>query len=461
MQRQSIAILFVFILFMSACSNDNDSSQRKIIIDNAHVLTDKGALMESYREYNEQLLKDYQLDFRVITTESEEMINVFANRAFTMFEQEKSTQSGRALLLVINTRQDLARLEVSMALEPIYTDAFTSFIERQHMVHFFRDNRLAEGIFATTERMYTRAQEAAQGKEFMANMPSQSLGGGAKINADIGKKELNIKSKQTITASPADTPDRVLQKYIQSRRDHNDNPNLDIFTDETKTFFRNWTVTPVQMDNEVRFFSKCSDPQTLFSDDRNFAVILYPLTQSKCSPYFFKKEQESWKLDFATMTKLIRFNHQMEWHLILEWKDNMKKQEHARLTQTGLLPAKVKSLLDPYLFAFVDYIYDVNGYAFDTWGKSVFHISFNEYFDEGRYQGTFIQGLHSRGAGIKSGLRKWDQILEVEGKTIGKGDLDFISQTMLGKKSGEELTIRVARRSDDDIISKEIVMVAP
>ena len=55
-----------------------------------------------------------------------------------------------------------------MALEPIYTDAFTFSIEHQHMLHFFRDNRnrIAEGVFATTERMYTRAREAAAGKEF-------------------------------------------------------------------------------------------------------------------------------------------------------------------------------------------------------------------------------------------------------------------------------------------------------
>ncbi len=462
MHRQCIIVLLIFILFLTACSNDSDTSQRNIIIDDAQILTDKGDLLDSYRDYNGQLLKDYQIDLRVITTESEEMINAFANRAFTMFEQEESTQSGRAILLVINTRQDMARLEISMALEPIYTDAFTSFIEGQHMVHFFRDNRLAEGIFATTERMYTRAQEASEGKEFMADMPNRSLGGGAKAKADIGKKELNVKSRQTVAASSDDTPERVLQKYIQSRRDHNDNPDLDIYTDETKAFFNNWTVTPVQMDNEVRFFSKCSEPETLISESHDFAVILFPLSQRKCSPYFLKKEASSWKLDFATMSKLIRFNHKMEWHLILEWKENLKKQEHAYLTQQGLVPDHVRSLLAPYLFAFVDFIYDANGYAFDTWGKAVFGVRFQEYYDDKKqYEGTFISGLHSRGAGLKSGLRKWDQILELAGKTIKKGDLDFISQSMRGKKSGEKLQIKIARWVDEDRITEEIVMTAP
>jgi uncharacterized protein len=446
---------------MAGCSTGNDISQRKIIIDDAHILTGHNELMASYREYNEQLLKDYQLDFRVITTESDQDINAFANNAFRMFEQENETKTGRALLLVINTRQDLARLEVSMALEPVYTDAFTFFIEHRHMVHFFRDNRIAEGIFATTERMYTRAREAAAGEEFMADMPSQSLGGGAKVTADIGRKELNIQSKQNISVSSADTPEDVLQKYIQSRRDHNNNPDLNIFTTATIAFFRDWTVTPVQMANEVRFFTQCYDPQTLFSDDQDFAIILYPIQQRKCSPYFFKKEAGYWKLDFASMNKIIRFNHEMKWHLILEWHENMGKQKYAKLTQKDLLPSGVKTLLAPYLFAFADYTYDTNGYPYDYWQGSVFHISFNEYSNNGSYEGTFINDLHSRGAGIKSGLRKWDQIIEVAGKPITKGDLDFISQSMRETKSGENLTIRITRKNNDTVITKEIVLVAP
>ncbi len=461
MYRNFFSLLLLLALSMAGCSSSNDSNQRTIIIDDAHILTDQKKLMESYREYNEQLFKDYQIDFRVITTESDEEINGFSNRAFTLFEQEDGTTAGRALLLVINTRQDLARLEVSMALEPVYTDAFTSFIERRHMVHFFRDNRIAEGIFATTERMYSRAREAATGEEFMADMPNRSLGGGAKVSADIGRKELNTQSKKNISASPDDSPGDILEKYIQSRRDHNNNPDLEIFTTATNAFFHNWTVTPVQMDNEVRFFSQCHDPKTLFSEEQDFAVILYPITQRKCSPYFFQKETGSWKLDFATMSKVIRFNHEMKWHLILEWQNNMGTQKYARLNQGNLLPSRVKSLLAPYLFAFVDYTYDINGYAYDTWQGSVFSISFNEYSSDGRYGGTFINDLHSRGTGIKSGLQKWDQIIEVEGKTIEKGDLDFISQTMRGKKSGERLRITITRKNNDTRITKEITLTAP
>lgn len=462
MQRKIVGLLLLVLFLLLGCSNNGEHRQRTIIIDDARLL-DNASLLEAYSKYNEQLLKDFQIDFRVVTTESDQDINTFANRAFSVFAAEGGATAGRAILLVINSKQDLARLEVSMALEPIYTDIFTSFIEEQHLVRFFRDNRLAEGIFATTETIYNRARDAAKGKAFLVDMPNRSLGGGAKTSADLGKAELNVKSDQDVAVSAADSPQDVLAKYIESRRAHNDNPNLAIFTDDTKAFFRNWTVTPVQMDNEVRFFGRCTEPETIISDDRDFAVVMFPIRQRTCSPYLLRQEGGSWKLDFATMSKLIRFNHEMKWHLILDWQEKMERREYARLTQGDLLSDKVTRLLDPYLFAFVDFNYDTNGYPYTIWGeKAVFKVSFNEYYDDdGKYAGIFIFGLHSRGAGKKSGLEVWDKIVELDGRKIRQGGLGYISATMTGKKNGEELPITVARRNGNGVVVKQLVMVAP
>lgn len=460
MHRKATNLLILLMLLLLGCAGERENSHRSIIIDDAHLLSGNPKLLQSYKEYNEQLLTDYQIDFRVVTTASDTEINTFANHAFEVFTAESGTRAGRAILMVINSKQDLVRLEVSMALEPIYTDIFTSFIEEQHMVRFFRDNRLAEGIFATTETIYNRARDAAGGQEFLGEMASRSLGGGAKSSADIGKQELNVKSTKAVSVSVDESPAQVLAKYIESRRRHNDNPNLDIFTEDTKAFFRNWTVTPVQMDNEVRFFSKCAGAETIVADDQDYAVVMFPVEQRKCSPYLLRQEQGSWKLDFATMTRLIRFNHEMKWHLILDWQGNMGKQKYALLTQKGLLPSKVRALLAPYQFAFVDYLYDRNGYPYDDWGKAVFKIAFDAYGD-GQYQGTYINRLHSRGVGKRSGLKVWDQIVELDGKEIREGDLDYIAATMRSKKSGEALPITVSRRENGETVIKKIVMVVP
>jgi uncharacterized protein len=462
--KRSAILLTVLLAILSAlagCSDSGDTGQRKIIIDEARILAPNPALMKAYEEYNNQLLKEYRIDLRVITTNSDEDINTFANKAFEVFTKETTTKSGRALLLVINPKHNLVRLEVSMALEPIYTDAFISFIERQHMVRFFRDNRLDEGIFATTEAMYSRAQKAAQGKEFMADMPSKSIGGGAKRSADIGRKNLTLRSKRDVVLPPSASPEDVLHAYMETRRGHNDNPNLSIFTDETKEFFQKWTVTPIQMDNEVQAFEKCSGSETVIAKDRQHAAIIYPIKQRKCCPYLFKKEHGGWKLDFATMSKLIRFNTQEKWHFILNWKKNLGKKRYAWLYQKQYLPKDVQALLSPYLFAFVDTIYDSNGFVYDYWKPSVFKILFREFSHKGKYAGTYIVKMHSRGPGARGGLQLGDRIVSVDGKTIGKGDLDFISKTMLAKKNGGEVHMKIARLENGKMVTRDLTLIAP
>jgi uncharacterized protein len=44
-------------------------------------------------------------------------------------------------------------------------------------------------------------------------------------------------------------------------------------------------------------------------------VLPYDKPENRiCSPYFFKKEKGKWKLDIATMAKVLRFNTRMQWH---------------------------------------------------------------------------------------------------------------------------------------------------
>ena len=452
--KNYILILISFLLI--ACSSSED--KRKIIIDDAEILSSKPELMDMYKKYNNQLLLDYDIDFRVVTTKSDEDINTFANYAFKMFKDEEGTKSGRALLLVINTKQDLARLEVSMALEPVYTDAFISFIETQDMVRFFRDDHIAEGVYASTERMYSRARDAASGNEFMFDMKTGSIGAGAKVSADIGKKELTEKSTKDMLASSLDTPYEVYQKYIQTRRDHNDNPNLDIFTQDTKKFFAKWTVTPVQADNEVRFQTKCKNQKTIFSFDLDRAVMISPIKERLCSPYFFKKESGSWKLDFAAMNKVIRFNHQMKWHIIFVNENKLDNSRYRFITEKGLMDSEVSSFINSYLFAFIDYSYDLNGYPYDYWKKATFKVSFSRYKD-----GIYIYNMHSRGPAAMAGVRIWDKFLELDGKKIENTEagLDYIDDTMADKKSGDVLHLKILRKIESGLVEKDIEVITP
>jgi len=243
-------IVGLLALFLVGCGSNNDKieaekSMENIIIDKAHVVLSRAKMMAQYRDFNQHLLDDFDIDFRTITTDGEEDIDLFANSEFERLQENSRSSSGKAILMVINTTKDQVRLEVSMALEPVYTDAFVSYIERKGFVPYFRNDTIADAIYMASELISDRASEAQEKKEFMPPMESVSVGAGAKIEANIGKANYNEKKGANVVVSTLDEPMDVLKKYLESIKAHNTNPNLDIYTDATKRFFAQHTVTKI------------------------------------------------------------------------------------------------------------------------------------------------------------------------------------------------------------------------
>ena len=364
----------MLMLFFVGCDSkkevtEEQNSIENIIIDNAYVVLDNDRVMAQYRDYNQHLLDDFDIDFRTITTSDDSDIDLFANSEFKRLQKESRSHSGKAILMVINTLQDKVRLEVSMALEPVYTDAFVSYIERKGFVPYFRNDTIADAIYMAAELISDRAYDAQSGKEFMTPMQSKSIGAGAKTEAHIGKKNLHEKKGDNVFTSSSDTPKDVLKKYLTALKAHNTNPKLDIYTDATKAFFAKHTVTEANQNNEIRFLTPCMDSKEVkYAVDGVHAVVMNdPVNQRKCTPHFFKKEQGKWKLDIATMAQVLRFNAPMQWHF--DKKERLKGE------------AKY------YAFAF-------DGYSLDTYGYPHKHVKKDNKWDKYRWKYTCNGYLH-------------------------------------------------------------------
>ncbi len=112
-------------------------------------------------EYHDTLLRDHDIDYRVVTARGLGDINRAAVARFEDLAGTSRSRTGRGLLLVVDAEADLVRLEVGYALEGVFPDAFVAYVERRQMVPFFERARVADGILATTELIVTRAQRAA------------------------------------------------------------------------------------------------------------------------------------------------------------------------------------------------------------------------------------------------------------------------------------------------------------
>ena len=308
------------------------------VYDDAGLLTeDQAAFIQNYHA---KLLEDHDIDYRVMTvaTDAGFDINRLTHRMFQEKRTGSSSQSGRGFLLLIDAARDEVRLEVSAALESIYTDAFVSYIQHRQMIPFFQTGRVADGVLATTEMIVTRAQEAQGGNEFSPPMESTSTGGGAANPALIGTGEDRIfRQGPDVTASSAD-PMHVLEAYRRAMDDRNGNPKLSIYTGDTQAMLVKWTLTPAQMDNEARILKRCQ-PGTPAIADR-YAVIRFSAKERQCPPYFFKSEHGAWKLDLTIMQKAIRFNYRNQWHFDLNYDP----------------------LSEPYGFAFAGWRLDKHGF---------------------------------------------------------------------------------------------------
>ncbi|MGJ3256185.1 MAG: TPM domain-containing protein [Alcanivorax sp.] len=390
--------------------------------DNRQWLDDKQGYLskpasEQLNTQNRHLLEDHDIDYRLVIQAAEGDINQRARRLFQDSGAGQRSQTGRGLLLLLDPQQNEVRLEVSTALEGVYTDAFVSYLERQQMVPFFRHNRVADGIAATTELIIERARQAKANQAFQApKQPAFSAGGGARVPALIGEgaQKAQKAPDEHDDVSTASTPEQAVQRYLAAMAAHNDRADLSIYTHNTRDMLADWVVTPAQMDNLASSYQQCGPAQTLLGPSRRgpLAVIRYPIEQRQCAPWLLRIEEQQWRLDLASQQTLIRFGRNNQWHL-----DHQQR--------------------NPWFFGFMDWQFDRNGFPLRTiqhrWALSV----------TSRGDDTFVRWVGEGAAADQLGLRYADQLLSWNGTQIT--DHRQVAQLMGTSDPGSSVRITILR----------------
>ena len=314
-----LAIIFTLIFLISSggCHKENGSD---FIDDRARLLS--GHEKERVTLLCEKLLEDLDIHIKVvILRKSPSDINQKAVDISDNCALGEKTRGARGVLFLVDPEGRQVRLEIGYDLEPIFTDGFTGYIERGQMVPFFQTGRVGAGIEATVELLIGRALGTASASDQALNPDGSSTenhysgGGGAIARVEIGsgapEKRL-VSSPQMFGAQSS--PRMTLKKYMKVLALHIKDPDLGLYTPETRKFFRKWIVTDAQQDNSLRGLERVTDQGILFRHD-DLAVIRFPVNDRNASPYFFRKDSNGWMVDFATMNKTIRFNHKNQWLL--------------------------------------------------------------------------------------------------------------------------------------------------
>jgi len=292
---------------------------------------------------NQKLLEDLDIHFQVvILTQSPPDLNA---RAVQVFEQNRIgelTRGKKGLLFLVDPQGRAARLEVGYDLEGMFTDAFSGYVEREQLKPFYASGKIGPGIEATVELLVGEVMDTIGEGDDDADLPialkSGPGSGGAGARIDLNQDPTVQPKKPTrfpraFQAQPE--PLLTLKIYMDVLRARDKDPELGIYTPETRSFFRKWTVTNAQMNNELKGLERVIG-SARSATQGDLAVIQFPISNRRNSPYFFQLGSTGWMLDFASMSKLIGFNHKNQWFF--------RKLDHA------------------YAFAFSDLRFDKHGF---------------------------------------------------------------------------------------------------
>lgn len=258
-------------------------------------------------------------------------------RALELFEQNKlgsNTAGARGLLLLIDPFSEQARIEVGYDLEGIFPDGFVASLEYEQMLPFFQQDRVGHGVEALTELLVARLLRQGEGDSQPAGAIDH-LSGGAGSRISTSGSVAPITSVKLEKYLPQATPLATLDEYRQSLRDLIKDPQLRIYTQESRQFFSNWLVTDAQQKNALKVLEQVFSKAEVRILDR-LAVIRFPVANRQASPYFMQQSVDGWQLDFVEMSRVIGFNHRNQWHF--------RQQQH------------------PYMFAFSDWQLDQHGF---------------------------------------------------------------------------------------------------
>ena len=309
------------------------------------VLVDDAANVLSVAEerqisrYHGLLRSDYNIDYRIVTGENLGDLDRYAVEHFRQQAIGDASTQAYGLLLILDTTSNQVRLEVGYALEPVFVDAFVSYIEQQQMTEFFAVSRIADGILATTELIIQRAEEAASNNGVVSEFQTPGTGGGgARTEARLGEGP-SERRNDSVNENPEESPEAVLATYQRAMAEQNNNPDLAIYSLKTREMLEDWVMTPAQMDNVARSLRECKVERAFHHGES--AVLRYPIAERTCPPYFFVWEQDHWRLDFTVMVDALRFGRGNQWRL-----------------EPGYLGR--------YVFAFRDLRFDRNGYPYEA-----------------------------------------------------------------------------------------------
>lgn len=310
-----LACYFLVFAWLSGCGQDRNRPRGdRLLIDEAHIL---GDIAESTETYLSHIRDDYDIEVvlsTILSSGGDETLKEATSRLFTEWEIGRN-YGGRGLLLMLAEQDREVRIEVGSALEHVFTDLFTGYIETKQLKSYYLSGQLEIGLLAVIEEIEARAQLVSlnQADETTIGALDQKFlsgGGGADVDLEEFKSETVTDSGRSYPAGS--TPDQAWQTLIRSWRDKNRNPDIGVYTPVTRLIYRDFIAQPERrFEEDVRTWG--NKPYEII-DDGNYAVVFFGNKKGwENAPFLFSRTEEGWQFDMVHQRKLVRMGRAPAW----------------------------------------------------------------------------------------------------------------------------------------------------
>ena len=310
-----VLFLLCLVLSLSGCSGEDDLQRgSSLLLYEATLLTE---ISESIEKYLTRIRANYGIEVVLVTLPSigpDETLKEASSRLFTQWDIGRD-YNGKGLLLVLTEQDKEVRLEVGSAVEHVFTDLFTGYIETKQLKSYYLSDQLEIGLVAVVEEIEARAHLVSRDLADAAAISVRdqkflSAGGGADVDLKEFKAEPVARSDRTYPAG--NSPEEAWHTLMDSWRDKNRNPDIGVYTPITRLIYRDFMNLPDRrFEEDVRTWG--TKPFEIISDGR-YAVVFFGNKKGwDNAPFLFCRTEEGWQFDMVHQRKLVRMGRAPAW----------------------------------------------------------------------------------------------------------------------------------------------------
>ncbi|UTW11522.1 TPM domain-containing protein [Marinobacterium rhizophilum] len=293
-------------------------------------LFDYGGRLEHYREgaerYLDALRQQHGIEALIVTLADLPpgySLDTLAADLMNRWRIGADTGGRGLLLLLIDSRQQ-ARLEVGYALEPLFTDAFSGYIEDLQLGAYYRANDLGTGLIAVMEEIEARAQLQPLSADLaaIAQADSALLSGGAGAQRNLETYRNDARAKPAVAThlpsgavgiAGAATPDEAWQSMLRQWAGKSGPREPDIYTAMTRQAMGDPQHPDPRVIQALAYWQQ-ADYEVL--QDDGHALIWFGQREGwNNAPFLFCRGATGWQFDIVHQRILVVMGAAPHWYV--------------------------------------------------------------------------------------------------------------------------------------------------